>query len=59
MWLEKEAPDFAFVYLGLTDNAGHDFGWMGEKYLEARISSAGKMQEKYQRALAGGTAADR
>ena len=35
VWLEKEAPDFAFVYLGLTDNAGHDFGWMGEKYLEA------------------------
>ena len=24
-------PDFAFVYLGLTDSAGHEFGWMGEK----------------------------
>lgn len=34
-FLEKESPDFAFVYLGLTDSAGHDFGWMGEEYLEA------------------------
>ena len=34
-FLEKESPDFAFVYLGLTDSAGHDFGWMGTEYLEA------------------------
>lgn len=27
--------DFAFVYLGHTDEAGHDFGWMSEGYLRA------------------------
>lgn len=31
----EEAPDFAFIYLGLTDHVGHDCGWMGKEYLEA------------------------
>lgn len=33
--LEREKPDFSFVYLGYTDHAGHDHGWMGEEYMEA------------------------
>lgn len=34
--LQKEREGgFAFVYLGYTDIAGHDFGWMSEPYLEA------------------------
>lgn len=33
--IRDEAPDFAFIYLGLTDHVGHDHGWMGQEYLEA------------------------
>ncbi|MBR4234690.1 MAG: alkaline phosphatase family protein [Clostridia bacterium] len=28
-------PDFTFVYMGWTDAAGHDFGWMGPEYLHS------------------------
>ena len=34
-WLRRNDVDFAFLYLGYTDNAGHDFGWMSEAYLSA------------------------
>lgn len=27
--------DFTFLYLGYTDNAGHDYGWMGPEYMHA------------------------
>ncbi|MCB0112608.1 MAG: alkaline phosphatase family protein [Caldilineaceae bacterium] len=30
----EHAPDFAFVYLGTVDEAGHRFGWMNEGYLQ-------------------------
>ena len=33
-YIQKIRPDFVFLYLGDTDEAGHDFGWMGEKYLD-------------------------
>lgn len=33
-WLTENQPDFTFVYLGNTDAAGHDFGWMSESYLK-------------------------
>lgn len=29
------APDFVFLYLGVTDEAGHHFGWMSAEYLSA------------------------
>lgn len=32
--LPKAKPDFVFLYLGLTDCAGHDHGWMSPEYLE-------------------------
>lgn len=32
-------PDFTFLYLGLTDAAGHDHGWMSDRYLEAVSAS--------------------
>jgi len=35
----REQPDFAFVYLGWTDEIGHRKGWMSPEYLEA-IGSA-------------------
>lgn len=31
--LTQEPFDFAFVYLGLVDLAGHAFGWMSDEYL--------------------------
>ena len=33
--LRDKAEGFVFVYLGYTDIAGHDFGWMTDPYLEA------------------------
>ena len=32
-YIGRSAPDFVFLYLGETDEVGHDTGWMGEKYL--------------------------
>ena len=37
--LRNDPTDFAFLYLGETDEVGHGFGWMGEQY-EACISKA-------------------
>ena len=34
-WLNTHQWDFAFVYLGYTDLAGHDSGWMSPAYLAA------------------------
>ena len=34
-WLTKNAWDFAFVYLGATDEVGHKHGWMSGPYLRA------------------------
>lgn len=31
----ENQPDFAFLYLGYTDEAGHGFGWMTEPYLQS------------------------
>lgn len=33
------SPDFVFLYLGVTDADGHDFGWMGKEYLTAVYNS--------------------
>jgi predicted AlkP superfamily pyrophosphatase or phosphodiesterase len=32
-FIQKEKPDFGFLYLGTIDTAGHDYGWMSEGYL--------------------------
>lgn len=34
-FLNENPTDFAFLYLGYSDEAGHEHGWMSEKYLEA------------------------
>ncbi len=34
-WFSKNGFDFAYVYLGFTDNVGHKYGWMSEQYLRA------------------------
>lgn len=43
-YIKEETPDFAFVYLGLTDNVGHDCGWMGQEYLAACRTSLGQIK---------------
>jgi len=32
--IQKERPDFAFIYIGTVDTAGHKYGWMSEGYLK-------------------------
>lgn len=32
-------PDFSFIYFGMTDEVGHDHGWMGAEYLDAMKKS--------------------
>lgn len=44
-YLPRLDPDFAFVYFGLPDLEGHDFGWMGKAYLDS-IKSSWDMIEK-------------
>jgi predicted AlkP superfamily pyrophosphatase or phosphodiesterase len=41
-YLHSDQPDFAFVYFGTLDVAGHDHGWMSGRYLEqlARVDGA-------------------
>ncbi len=34
-YISASAPDFAFVYFGSPDAAGHGHGWMGSEYMEA------------------------
>lgn len=34
-YIGSAAPDFAFVYLGWVDEAGHGSGWMSEEYMRA------------------------
>ena len=48
-FIESEKPDFAFVYLGLTDSAGHEFGWMGEEYRKACRQSLDEVQRLTER----------
>ena len=33
-FIREERPDFAFVYIGTVDTAGHKYGWMSEGYLQ-------------------------
>lgn len=38
-FLRECEPDFAFLYLGYPDDAGHRHGWMSPEYLEAITKS--------------------
>jgi predicted AlkP superfamily pyrophosphatase or phosphodiesterase len=33
--IKSAEPDFSFLYMGYTDEAGHSFGWMSPEYLKA------------------------
>ena len=34
-YIRDYRPDFAFLYLGWPDAAGHGYGWMGEEYMHS------------------------
>ena len=38
-YLNENDTDFAFIYLGYVDEAGHAHGWMGEEYMKAVVHS--------------------
>ena len=38
-YLNENDTDFAFVYMGYTDAAGHNHGWMSEQYIKAMENS--------------------
>lgn len=38
-YLGKNDTDFAFVYMGYTDAAGHNHGWMSDQYMAAMENS--------------------
>lgn len=52
-YIQKETPDFLFLYLGYTDTAGHNYGWMTEKYFEA-VANASSCIEKLMAAIPEG-----
>lgn len=37
--LQHDVFDFAFVYLGWVDEAGHDYGWLSDEYMHAMDES--------------------
>jgi predicted AlkP superfamily pyrophosphatase or phosphodiesterase len=43
-YLNSDRPDFAFIYFGTVDTAGHRFGWMSDGYLQqvAQVDQAVK-----------------
>lgn len=43
--LNKGYTDFAFLYLGYSDSAGHKYGWMSDEYMES-IKNSWKNIEK-------------
>ncbi len=50
-YINEEAPDFLFLYLGETDEVGgHDCGWMSEQYMKS-VSKALSCVEKLQGAI--------
>ena len=44
-YLKKFDTDFTFVYFGLSDWAGHNFGWMSEEYMQALRDSWNNMKK--------------
>ncbi|MGI5959768.1 MAG: alkaline phosphatase family protein [Massiliimalia sp.] len=52
-YIKQEQPDFLFLYLGYTDEAGHHHGWMGKEYLEA-LANASACVEKLKNSLPEG-----
>lgn len=37
--MQRKGPDFVFLYLAFSDDAGHKFGWMSAEYFDALENS--------------------
>jgi predicted AlkP superfamily pyrophosphatase or phosphodiesterase len=37
--MQKKGPDFVFLYLAFSDDAGHKYGWMSPEYFDALENS--------------------
>ena len=48
-YLTKNETDFAFLYLGYTDMAGHNYGWMSDEYMEAMENSFNNISKLYEK----------
>lgn len=46
-YANDKSPDFLFLYLGTTDETGHEFGWMTKEYIKA-VYNAWSCIEKVQ-----------
>lgn len=46
-YLTKNETDFTFLYLGYTDMAGHNFGWMSDEYMKAMENSFANVTKLY------------
>ncbi|MBQ7835699.1 MAG: alkaline phosphatase family protein [Clostridia bacterium] len=49
-YINEESPDFVFLYLGETDDKGHNYGWMSEEYMTA-VNIAMSCVEKVQNSI--------
>lgn len=47
-YLKIHKPDFLFLYLGLTDETGHKYGWMSGEYLAAMRRAWDCIQKIYE-----------
>ena len=46
-FLTKNETDFTFLYLGYTDMAGHNHGWMSQEYMAAMENSFANLSKLY------------
>lgn len=49
-YIKENEPDFAFIYLGWVDEAGHKYGWMSKEYQYA-VADSWKDIERIMEAL--------
>ncbi|MBE0699237.1 MAG: alkaline phosphatase family protein [Anaerolineaceae bacterium] len=55
-YLVSARPDFTFIYLGLTDEVGHRYGWMSAEYLHAISVADQAIAHVFERLEAAGMA---
>lgn len=44
-YIPEELPDFVFYYIGLPDECGHKYGWMGKEYLDSVSEAVDAMEQ--------------
>ena len=49
-YINAEVPDFLFLYLGETDDVGHNCGWMSDEYMST-VNGAMNCVEKVQNSI--------